>query len=198
MQKFIRHIGDVRNLRVYKMAEAISLITEIFVIRFLPSKSRTVDQMQQAARSCKQNIVEGSQAATASKESELKLTNVARASLGELEDDYRDYLNFHNLPVWDKNSARTLKLRSYLRSDNFYTEYRDLCQRLSPEDFCNLAITLIKQTQFMLDKMMETQQRRFLTEGGIREAMTRARLQNRSGNYPNPGNPPENPPKPKS
>lgn len=161
------------------MAECISVITEIFVARFLASNSRTVDQMQQAARSCKQNIVEGSQAATTSKETEIKLTNVARASLGELEDDYRDYLNFRQLSLWDKNHPRTQRLREYLRSPNFESQYRELCSRMPAEEYCNMAITLIKQTQFMLDRLMATQQNRFLAEGGIREAMTRARLQSR-------------------
>ena len=184
MSGFLKHNGDVRNLRVYKMAECISVITEIFVVRFLTPKSRTVDQMQQAARSCKQNIVEGSQAATTSKETEIKLTNVARASLGELEDDYRDFLNFRNLPVWGKTYPRTLRLREYLRNPNFENQYRELCQQLPAEEFCNMAITLIRQTQYMLDRLMATQQDRFQAEGGIREAMTRARLQAR-GNQSN-------------
>ena len=88
--KFLKHRGDVRQLTVYKVATQISVITEFFVGKYIPSSSRTTDQMQQAARSCKQNIVEGSEASTTSKETEIKLTNVARASLGELYDDYLD------------------------------------------------------------------------------------------------------------
>lgn len=179
MGNFIKHNGDVRNLRVYKMAECISVITEIFVMRFLTPKSRTVDQMQQAARSCKQNIVEGSQAATTSKETEIKLTNVARASLGELEDDYRDYINFNRLHLWSMENPRTQRLRDYLRRPEFEHGYQELCNKLPAEEYCNMAITLIRQTQYMLDRLLAAHQTRFLADGGIREAMTRARLQAR-------------------
>lgn len=108
----MNHKGDVRNLLVYQLALKISMITEIFVQRFLARGSRTIDQMQQAARSCKQNIVEGSQAASTSKETEIKLTNVARASLGELEEDYMDYLLFHQLPLWGKESSSNIQIES--------------------------------------------------------------------------------------
>ena len=112
---------------------------------------------------------------------------MAHASLGELEDDYRDFLNFRNLPVWGKTYPRTLRLREYLRHPNFENQYRELCQELPAEEFCKMAITLIRQTQYMLDRLMATQQDRFQTEGGIREAMTRARLQAR-GNQSNRSN----------
>lgn len=173
--KFIRYNGDVRSLKVYRMALIVSVITEVFVDRFVARGSRTTDQMQQAARSCKQNIVEGSAAAPTSKETEIKLTNVARASLSELEEDYNDYLVFNRLSRWEKGHPRLEKLRLYLRSQCFETEYRDLVARLPAEEFCNLAITLIRQTQYLLDRLLESQQRRFLESGGIREAMSRAR-----------------------
>lgn len=175
--------GDVRSLLVYKLANYVSILTEIFVAKYISRGSRTIDQMQQAARSCKQNIVEGSEAAKTSKETEIKLTNVARASLGELEEDYMDYLNFNSLSLWGKDHPRTQKLRAYIKSPSFETEYLKLCTKLSAEEFCNLALTLIKQTQYLLDKLLEAQQRRFLSEGGIREAMTKARLNSR--NNPN-------------
>ncbi len=180
MSQFIQHNGDYRNLLTYKLAQRISVVTEIFVSRFIAKGSRTVDQMQQASRSCKQNIVEGSAASATSKETEIKLTNVARASLSELEEDYFDYLTFHNMPLWEKNSPRTLRLRGYIRSGRFDSEYRELCQRLPAEEYCNLAITLIRQTQYLLDRMLQSQQRRFLEQGGIREAMSNARREYRS------------------
>lgn len=180
MGEIVSYRGDIRNLVVYKKALQISVITEIFVQRFLSKGSRTIDQMQQAARSCKQNIIEGSEAAPTSKETELKLTNVARASLGELLEDYNDYLIFHNLPLWDASNPRLQKLRQYLRSEQFQNEYQQLCYKLPSEEFCNLAYTLIKQTQYLLTRMIEAQERRFLKEGGIREAMTRARLKYRN------------------
>ncbi|MBD5196854.1 MAG: four helix bundle protein [Bacteroidales bacterium] len=179
MAKIVKYNGDVRNLRVYKCSQIISCLTEKFVEKYIRKGSRTIDQMQQAARSCKQNIVEGSQAAPTSKETEIKLTNVANASLGELEEDFIDYLAFNELKIWEKNHLRTEKLRTYLRSQKFETEYMQLADKLNAEEFCNLMITLIKQTQYLLSKMIESQERRFLEEGGIREAMTRARIEYR-------------------
>lgn len=182
MSEFLKSRGDVRNLKAYKVSVIISDATEIFVRKFLNKGSRTIDQMQQAARSCKQNIVEGSEAGKTSAESEIKLTNVARASLGELLDDYMDYLRFNCLQLWSKDNPRISKLRDYLKSDKFPSEYTEICHRLSPEEYCNLMITLIKQEQFLLDRMILRMQERFLNEGGIREQMTRVRLSNRAGN----------------
>lgn len=175
--KFLKHRGDVRQLTVYKVSTQISVVTEYFVKRYIPPSSRTTDQMQQAARSCKQNIVEGSEASTTSKETEIKLTNVARASLGELYDDYLDFLNFRGLPVWSEcGNPRLARLKEYTSSKDFQQGYRELLPRLSIEEICNLALTLIKQAQYMLDGMLRRQQEQFLQDGGIREQMTRARL----------------------
>ena len=174
---FLKKHGDVRNLLVYKVATMISMLTEYFVTGYISPKSRTVDQMQQAARSCKQNIVEGSEAALTSLGTEIKLTNVARASLGELLDDYLDYLRFHQLPLWsESNLQRLQRMRDYTRTPQFTAEFNTLLPRLNAEELCNLAITLINQAQYLLRRMMKTQEQRFLTEGGIREQMTRARL----------------------
>lgn len=124
---------------------------------------------------CKQNIVEGSAAAITSKETEIKLTNVARASLCELQEDYEDYLAFRGLKPWPKDHPRIRRLRAYVRSVVFDGEYVELCRRLPAEEFCNLALTLIIKTEYLLDKMLVAQQRRFLESGGIREAMSAAR-----------------------
>lgn len=185
MGEFIHSNGDYRTLLTYRLALKISVITEIFVERFLQRGSRTIDQMQQAARSCKQNIVEGSAAAPTSKETEIKLSNVARASLCELQEDYADYLQFHGLAVWPKDYPRVKKLREYVRSDQFDLEYVALCRRLPAEEFCNLAITLIIQTEYLLGRMIAAQQRRFLENGGIREAMSGARREYRARNQNN-------------
>ncbi len=181
---FLKKQGDVRNLLAYKVANMISVLTEHFVDKYVSRKSRTVDQMQQAARSCKQNIVEGSEAALTSMETEIKLTNVARASLGELLDDYLDYLNFHHLPLWsESNPERLRRMRDYTRTPQFASGFEQLLPRLNPEELCNLAITLINQAQYLLRRMIESQQQRFLKEGGIREQMTRARMAYRNGEY---------------
>lgn len=184
MDGFLKKNGDVRNLLVYKVANMVSVLTEYFVDKYVSHKSRTIDQMQQAARSCKQNIVEGSEAGLTSMETEIKLTNVARASLGELLDDYLDYLSFHHLPLWsDNNHERLKRMRAYTRTQQFASEFEVLLPRLNPEELCNLAITLINQAQYLLRRMMESQQKRFLAEGGIREQMTRARIAYRNGKY---------------
>lgn len=186
MKGFIKGNGDFRNLRVYKMAVIISVATDIFLKRFIDSRSRTTDQMQQAARSCKQNLIEGHDAAPTSKETEIKLTNVARASLGELLEDYEDYLRFKSLEVWGVNHPRTKRLREYLRKEEFVREYPSLFQKLNGEEFCNLMITLILQERCLIDGLLKKQQKRFLEEGGLREQMTRIRQQVRKNqNFPN-------------
>ena len=193
MNKFLQSTGDYHTLLCYKLAAKISLITEIFVERFISPGSRTIDQMQQAARSCKQNIVESSAASVTSKRTEIKLTNVARASLCELQEDYVDYLSFRGMKPWPKDHPRTLRLRSYLRSERFDNECADLCRRLPAEEFCNLALTLIIQTEYLLDKMLAAQQSRFIKNGGIREAMSAARRDYRENyqNYQNNSNHPK-------
>lgn len=175
MESIVKHSGDPRNLLVYKLSAHVSMVTEYFVQNYIDRKSRTVDQMQQAARSCKQNIVEGCEASATSKETEIKLTNVARASLAELCEDYVDFLSFRSLPIWDKSHPRTMRLREYIKSPRFASELRELLPRLNPEEICNLAITLIKQTQYLLDRLLKSQEKRFLEQGGIREQMSRAR-----------------------
>ncbi|MDE6651113.1 MAG: four helix bundle suffix domain-containing protein [Paramuribaculum sp.] len=180
MNKIVKYRGDVRNLRVYKLSQIISYITEQFVRRYLRQGSRTIDQMQQAARSCKQNIVEGSMAAPTSKEAEIKLTNVANASLGELEEDYIDYLNFNNLEIWEISHPRIEKLREYLKTQAFENDYKIICDRVNSEEMCNLMITLIRQTRYLLSKMIDSQEKRFIEEGGIREAMSQARISHRN------------------
>lgn len=188
---FLKRNGDVRNLKAYKVSVIISFITDFFVKKYINSRSRTVDQMQQAARSCKQNIVEGHDSGLTSKETEIKLTNVARASLSELEEDFIDYLKFNNLELWQKDNSRLIKLREYVRTPDFEQNYPILITKLNAEEICNLSITLIKQTQFLLDRIIEKLKDRFLREGGIREQMTRARIMHRNG-YTNP--PRQNPP----
>lgn len=179
-QPFLSKRGDYRNLLCYKLSLIVSHITDYFVTQYIPCRSRTTDQMQQAARSCKQNIVEGSAASTTSTETEIKLTNVARASLAELEEDYRDYLLFNQLELWRLENPRLERLRRYIKTEDFKTGYLSLLPKLNAEEYCNLAITLIKQTQYLLDRMIASQQARFLTHGGIREQMTRARIEYRN------------------
>lgn len=180
MSGFLKNKGGYRNLRVYRLSEIIYDLSIIFAGQYIRQGSRTRDQIEQAARSGKQNIAEGSTAATTSSETEIKLTNVAKASLEELLLDYEDYLRQNNLPQWDKNNPRTLKLREYLKSQDFMDNPTEFVSKMNSEEFCNMCITLINQATYMLRHLIDKQQDQFLQEGGIREQMSQARRQWRS------------------
>lgn len=176
MNGFLAQGGGYRNLRVYKMTEIIYDLSMFFAENYIRRGSRTRDQIEQAARSGKQNIAEGSVASTTSKETEIKLTNVAKASLEELLLDYEDYLRHNNLIQWDKNHPRTVRLRKYLQSSGFSANPMQYVYQMDAEEYCNLCITLINQTTYMLRRLLEHQQQQFLQHGGIREQMYNARL----------------------
>lgn len=173
---FLPQHGHYRQLRVYKVAEALYDLTYIFCRRFLASHGdRTVDQMIQAARSGKQNIAEGNQAATTSSETEIKLTNVARASLEELLADYEDYLRTRSLQQWPLSNTRLDSMRRWVRSDNFFEQYASYAERMTDEELANLGITLCHQVIYLLGQLLKSQQERFVTQGGIKEQMHAAR-----------------------
>ena len=172
---FLPQHGHYRNLRVYQVTEIIYDITYYFTQHYLSKGDRTVDQMVQAARSGKQNIAEGNQAAATSSETEIKLTNVAKASLEELLDDYEDYLRVRNLPQWGKTHPRYEKMREYAKSEEIKKDFAEKIQRMSDEEISNLCITLIHQAIYMLHKLLVTMQDRFVTEGGIKERMYQSR-----------------------
>lgn len=166
-----------KNLWFYQKTVVLYQMTYVFTKRFLPAYGdRTVDQMVQAARSGKQNIVEGSADGVASMELELKLLNVARASIQELLEDYQDYIKSHKLAQWTKEHPRFDAMLSYCRSHNQLEDYEAFFDRWNDEEFANTAITLCR----MVDKMMVTYQKKkedeFIKEGGLRERMTTARL----------------------
>lgn len=177
---FLPQHGHYRNLRVYQVTEIIYDITYHFTQNYLEKGDRTVDQMIQAARSGKQNISEGNQAAATSSETEIKLTNVAKASLEELLNDYEDYLRVRNLPQWDARHPRYEKMRQYARSRQIQQDYAANIQRMNDEELANLCITLIHQATYMLHKLLATMQTRFVTEGGIKERMYQTRLNYRN------------------
>ena len=177
---FLPQHGHYRNLRVYQVTEIIYDITYHFTQHYLEKGDRTVDQMIQAARSGKQNISEGNQAAATSSETEIKLTNVAKASLEELLNDYEDYLRVRNLPQWDARHPRYEKMRQYARSRQIQQDYAATIQRMNDEELANLCITLIHQATYMLHKLLATMQTRFVTEGGIKERMYQTRLNYRN------------------
>ena len=168
--------GGCRKLAAYRKSETIFLGTRTFCERFLPKfGDRTVDQMIQAARSGKQNIIEGSAAAAISKETEIKLTGVAKASLDELLADYEDHLRSHSSSLWQIGDPRMDRLRRFGGSRNDWPQYSELFRTRSAEELCNLQICLIKQTQRLIAGMLERQEEEFKHLGGIRERMSAAR-----------------------
>src|SRR6266516_3428800 len=174
---FIPPHGGYENLLSYQKSQIIYDATVKFCDRFIDRKSRTHDQMVQAARSGNKNIGEGSQVSGTSKESELKLVNVARGSLEELLGDYQDYLRQHGHPLWDKNSKEALYVRKLGKKDNLsYEDFREFIETRPPEVVANILICLIHQANYLLDQQLRRLEKDFLEQGGLRERMTRARL----------------------
>ncbi|MDE5749870.1 MAG: four helix bundle suffix domain-containing protein [Duncaniella sp.] len=176
---FLPQRGNYRDLIAFRKAECIYDVTVLFTRAYLTRGDRTVDQMVQAARSGKQNIAEGCAASTTSRETEIKLLNVARASLQELLLDYEDYLRINNLSQWTVGNPRLVKLRELCTANIDSAYYRDIFERCTSEMASNLAITLIHQTDVFLRKLIERAKTDFLQSGGIREQMTHARLEYR-------------------
>lgn len=165
-----------QDLRLYKKSDTLYQFTVVFCHRFLPPYGdRTVDQMVQAARSGKQNIVEGSEDGKTSTEMELKLINVARASIGELREDYKDYLIAHNLSVWDASQAQYQEIQTFTKSYLEWKDYEPQAQTWSAEEMGNIGLTLCYQMDTMLNRYLKLLQERFVTEGGIKERMYAAR-----------------------
>jgi len=151
-------------------------LTDLFCKRYI--KGRTIDQMVQAARSGKQNIVEGS--LEKSLKMNIKLTGVARASLGELLEDYKDYLRVNNLKIWDKNDPRIREIRSLRISPNESNLTNWTYWTNSKESFANLLITLINLDCYLLDQMTRSLEQKFITEGGYSENLFKKRLEQRN------------------
>ena len=173
--------GGFRHLRVFNVTTCIYDITFYFAHHFFEKGDRTIDQMIQAARSGRQNIAEGNKAGVTSKETEIKLTNVAKSSLQELLLDYEDFLRQHELELWDKNDPRCLQVRRFAKNHNQPEDYMPAIKLRKAETICNIAIVLIYQADLMRHNLIERQKTDFLKQGGIREQMTRARLAARSG-----------------
>ena len=178
---FIPPHGNYRELLSYQKAEIVYDLTYRFCRRFLERGDRTIDQMLQAARSGKQNIAEGSQASGTSKEMEIKLTNVARASLEELLRDYYDFLRVRDLRLWEKQSKEALFVRQRAReSPATFESWREFVETRPAAIVANIAICLIHQTNYLLDQQIRRLEGDFIREGGLRERMTRARLRERN------------------
>jgi four helix bundle suffix protein len=180
-QNFIPPHGGYEELLSFQKARVVYDATVCFCARFLDKRDRTVGQMVQAARSGKQNILEGSQASGTSKEAEIKLINVARASLEELLEDYRDFLRVREKPLWDKNSKEARFVRRLgTQKNRSYASYRTYIETRPAEVVANILICLIHQGNYLLDQQLRQLEHAFLQEGGLRERMTRSRLSARS------------------
>ncbi len=178
--------GGYQNLLVYQQSVIIYDLTILFCKKFLadygnglPTR-RTQDQMIQAARSGKQNIVEGS--LEKSLKMNIRLTGVARASFGELLEDYRDYLRSNNLILWDKEDARVLRIRTDRSNEANWSNWTN-----NAESFCNLMVTLISRENYLLDQLLRKLEQKFIEEGGYSENLFKKRLTNRS-NWSNKSN----------
>lgn len=177
---FIPPHGGYVKLLSYQKAEIVYDATVYFCGRFFDKRDRTRDQMVQAARSGKQNIVEGSQASGTSKEMEIKLTNVARASLEELLADYRDFLRSKGHQEWTRDHPHTKRLQELNRqSGASYETFRKGIEHPNPEVSANVIVGLIKLTTYLLDQQIRRLERDLVENGGLRERMTRSRIENR-------------------
>ena len=171
--------GGYRKLKVYRKTEVIYDLTYYFCKKYLKLGDRTIDQMVQAARSGKQNIVEGNEVAATSAETMLKLLGVARGSLQELLIDYEDYLRVRNLRLWAEDSKEVDAMRKLGLEHEDSAFFLELAQTRSDEVVANMVIVLIYQADALLNGYINRKYNDFLREGGFREKLTRERVKNR-------------------
>ena len=172
--------GGYQNLKSYQMAEIVYDAATAFCNRFIDRRSRTHDQMVQAARSGKQNIAEGSMASGTSRKTELKLVGVARASLEELLLDCKDYLRQHGHELWSKDNLQAKNIRKLAyASDRSYKTYTTYIEQQGPEIAANTLVCLIHQTNYLLDQQLRQLEERFLSEGGFTERLYQKRRETR-------------------
>ena len=172
--------GGYRELQSYQMSEIVYDATVVFCNRFISRRSRTHDQMVQAARSGKQNIAEGSMASGTSKKFELKLVGVARASLEELLLDFQDYLRQKGLSLWAKDHPKSGEIRKLCYQKNrSYLTYKTYVEASPPEVAANAMVCLIHQTNYLLDQQLRSLEKEFLKEGGFTERLYRVRSEAR-------------------
>ena len=172
--------GGYRDLKSFQNAAIVYDATVVFCDRFIEKRSRTHDQMVQAARSGKQNIAEGSMASGTSRKTELKLVGVARASLEELLQDFEDFLRQRGLKAWGKDDPRIVAIRRLAHApDRSYRTYKPYVEQGDAETAANCLVCLTNQTNFLLDQQLRQLDRRFLEEGGMTERLYRMRQERR-------------------
>ena len=178
-EHIIRPSGNYRKLLSYQKTEVIYEMTYHFAHRFLAKGDRTIDQMVQAARSGKQNIIEGCAASATSSKTELKLVNVAKASLQELLEDYIDYLRTRGHRQWEEGSIEYETMRRLGREHNDAPYFLALCQTRGADVIANMVIILIHQADYLLHRQLERLEADFVKNGGFSERMMRVRKQER-------------------
>lgn len=182
LPKVLLNEVQYQDLFFYQKSEVLYALTFHFVKRFLPPHGdRTVDQMVQAARSGKQNIIEGFADGMTSTEMQLKLLNVARSSLKELRADYEDYLSTRHLALWGPSHPRYDTLLAFCRQHNKVSDYEPYFDRWSDEEQCNIALTLLHMTDKMMKSYLSGLDQQFVTQGGMKERMHAARTGYRKG-----------------
>lgn len=179
MAGFLKICGDYHKWSVYQKSVIICDVTEMFITRHLNEKTRTIDQMRQAARSCKQNIVEGVSDNTVSAKICINLMGIARGSVRELREDYEDFLRQHKFEIWSKDDPRTQQVRNYCATHNNPYEFVDKCEQRSSSTVANIMLTICYQMDAMLAKVLQSLEKEFMKNGGISEAMKAARKRNR-------------------
>lgn len=179
MSELIPNLGNYKQLLSYQKSDVIYQITYFFCNKFLSRGDRTVDQMIQAARSGKQNIVEGCAASATSAKTEIKLINVAKASLKELLEDFEDYLKTRGHRQWDKGSVEYETMRRIGREHNEAEYFMRLVETRPPETIANMAIILINQADYLLFRQLERLSDDFIKNGGFSEKMASLRRKNR-------------------
>lgn len=179
MGKLIEHSGNYKDLLSYKKTNVIFEITYYFCNKYIAIGDRTKDQMIQAARSGKQNIIEGCTASSTSKKTEIRLINVAKASLKELVEDYEDFLKTRKFQKWEKGSKEFETMRSLGAQHNDSSFFMNLIESRPPQTIANMAIILINQADYLLFRQLERLEKDFLENGGFSEKMARLRREKR-------------------
>ena len=185
MEQLIPNHGNYKKLLSYQKTNVIFCLTYYFVEHYLQKGDRTYDQMLQAARSGKQNIIEGSAASSTSAKTEIKLVNVAKASLQELLEDFEDYLKTRGHRQWEEGSVELEAMRELGKNHSEPEFFMSLAETRPPETIANMCIVLIKQADYLLYKQLQRLSTDFMKEGGFSERMFRLRSQQRDSAAPN-------------
>ena len=175
MKQFLKISGDYTNWNVYRKSLIVCDVTEMFIRRYSLRLTRTADQMRQAARSCKQNLVEGITDATVSLEMGIRLVGIARGSARELLEDYGDYLRQNRLVTWGSSDIRALQARYYCRLYDDPAQFVGKCTLRTDETVANIMLTQLHQLDHMLGAVLRKMEEAFISQGGIKEQMSQVR-----------------------